>query len=194
MKQVKAGLIVLFLVFLVSSASASGENGHSAGMKAFETAALTGMDTWYGFDWGSGIPALATPSFPYSGEVNSRVIVTDAFNPGDQFKVYDGEVLLGVTSPPVPPVSNPPYWTDDPDTAYATSEFSKGCFDIAPGRHEITVAAIQNPWGYGTGYLRIEAGSCPTTSVPEFPTLFLPLAFIAGLLGAVLIIRGRQNS
>ncbi|OPX62910.1 MULTISPECIES: hypothetical protein [unclassified Methanoregula] len=194
MKQIKAGLLVLFLVLLVSSAGAAGGNGAGAGMKTLEAAGLTSMDTWYSFDWGSGVPAPAIPSFPYSGEVESRLIVTDAYNPGDQFKVYDGQVLLGVTSPPVPPVNFPPYWTGDPDTAYATSEFSKGCFNVAPGRHEFFVEAVQNPWGSGTGYLRIEAGSCPTTPAPEFPTLFLPLAFIAGLLGAVLIIRGRQNS
>jgi hypothetical protein len=194
MKHVKAGLLVLFLALLVSSASAAGENGAVVGMKALETVSLTSMDAWYGFNWVSGVPAPASPTFPYESEVATRVIVTDAYNPGDQFRVYDGQAELGVTSPPVPPVDMPPYWTSNPDTAYATSEYSKGCFDVAPGGHEIFVEAIQNPWDYGTAYLRIEEGSCPTTPAPEFPIIFLPLTFIIGMLGAVLILRSRQNS
>ena len=204
MRLVRISMFILFLALIVASASASG-NGPSLKIAKIEGISVAsvplGYDTWAPFSWESGVPAVADPTFEFSNAVPVRLIVTDAFHPGDQFRLYDNLGVLGVTSPPVAPVAFPPYYTTDADEALAQCEYSRGCFDVGAGDHEISVETIQNPWDYGTAFLRIEEGTCPAelpcqyypTPAPEFPSVALPAAMILGFLGVVLFIQGTRK-
>ena len=204
MRLIRTSMFILFLALIVASASATG-NGPSLKIAKIEGVSVAsvplGYDTWSPFNWGSGVPAAADPTFEFSSAVPSRVIVTDGYNPGDQFRVSDNLGVLGVTSTPSAPVAFPPFWTEDPNEALAQCEYSRGCFDLAPGDHEISIEAIQNPWDYGHGFLRIEEGTCPAeipceyypTPAPEFPSVALPAAMILGFLGVVLFIQGAKK-
>ena len=176
MKHIRDVLLVLFIALLVAGASAAGSNARATtGFKAFDTGSGIPFGVEQYFEWGAGVPAPCTPTFEFSSDGPARVLVRDDFLYGDQFRVYDFKTVLGDTSTPMEGV------------------YSTGCFDVAEGRHEISLETIQNPWGSGGAYLKVEEGTCPTTPAPEFPTMALPLTLIVGMLGTVLFIRKIQN-
>lgn len=122
---------------------------------------------WQGFNWfGSGVVWSIDNPFTYQSLGRTHVMVTDAFLTGDQFKIFDGSTMLGVTSPP----SQMGYdvWDPNPDSTYNSNYFSHGCFDLQPGSHAINIQVIQNPWEYGTGYIKAEGGSCDGTPSASF--------------------------
>ena len=80
--------------------------------------------------------------------------VTDAFNYGDQFEVFDFGVSIGTTSVvPLPPIAGEQCGTGnlsplgtDPDVCFADPLSSSGIFFLASGAHSITITQIaQDP-------------------------------------------------
>ena len=113
---------------------------------------------WTSFVWyGDGIvfnqegPVL----FFADGPVTLRI--TDDFCTGDQFRIYDnGKELVRPTFDVDVSGGN----VRGPDMAFADPQWSSGIYalELEPGTHEIVVQVIENPWGMGRAYLRVDRG------------------------------------
>jgi len=138
--------------------------------------AITPGDGWQRFQFLAKGSAWYEPSsFEFTLVSNGILKVTDAFNAGDQFSVYDSTLgFLGNTSyvPPVPSAVN-----DIPDSAFTDPAFSHASFLLNPGSYIISGFAIESPYNEGGAYLRVDFAPVP-----------LPSAVIllgSGLLGLV---------
>jgi hypothetical protein len=164
-----AGLLALS----VSMAAAGPSNGSSfgnapAGAPVWDPP-LAVNGGWQDFDWaGTGLVWNSEGPFTFDVPFATSLKVTDCFQTGDQFEVYDWGVSIGTTSP-VPQGTD---WTSSPDYAFANAPWSSGEFLLGPGAHSITLQVIQNPYDYGTAYLRAD-GTVP-----------VPGALLLGTLGA----------
>ena len=79
----------------------------------------------------------------------AQLVVSDAFESGDTFYVYDGATFLGATSAPGSPVD----CGDDPVSCLAVPGMSRGTFALGAGDHSITLSPYLAPSGGGSGYL-----------------------------------------
>ena len=115
------------------------------------------------FFWSGGDGTFADDNFIFSGA--GCLSVTDDFDKGDRFQIYDNGTPLFSTSA-VPVVTGPEV---GPDGAYLDATYSSGSFLIGPGAHDITIEAIVSPYGGGRGYIRVDSGSCqPNLEVTSF--------------------------
>jgi hypothetical protein len=131
----------------------------------------------------SGTPSdfLGTPPWTFTSLLPAVLLVTDAFEAGDQFEIFDFGVSIGLTSAPSGSVD----CGDDPIPCLATSGVSSGRFLLAAGAHEISITPALSLGG-GAGFLLVSA-------VPEPPVWML----LSGSLGLIWRFRqkaGRKNS
>ena len=135
----------------------------------------------------SGTPTtfLDAPTWTFTAPAGGATLtVVDAFTAGDEFSVFDFDVLVGSTSAAV---GRPlPDCGDDPVACLATFGMSRGVFSFAEGPHSISLVATRLADGLGSAYLRLEAGS----AVPEPASLALML----GALGVMSGIRRRRGA
>jgi hypothetical protein len=149
------------------------------------------VDTYYQFAFGDvGDPATgcdpADPAGPFcipssgtltdfldappwtftSGATGSTLSVTDAFESGDRFQIFDFGASIGFTSGFVAATD----CADDPVPCLANPGISHGVFALASGAHSISIVLAEG--GLGSGYLLLEDGGGPT-AVPEPATLVL---------------------
>ena len=160
MAKKKILLLLGMLLLLVTHVSAAttlyiGDNWHPFSFSPCNNNAI-------GFE-------LCNP--PYCPEIPpSHVrVTTGGFVAGYRFSVYDGAMLLGDTSW-VPDAVNPPFFTTNPDTAYAGNHYSRGCFNIpasSSGIRTISIIPFHNPWHpfceqySGGGWIDVKTGACP---------------------------------
>jgi hypothetical protein len=112
---------------------------------------------------------LDAPAWTFTAPATgATLLMTDAFESGDQFEVLDFGVPIALTS--VPAAQGLVDCGDDPVPCIATSGISTLVQALAAGDHSLTIAALQAPSGGGSGYLRIDAATAP---VPEPGTLLL---------------------
>jgi hypothetical protein len=98
---------------------------------------------WQSFITGGGVDGASTAGpWVFTNTTVTRVTVTDAFCRGDEFRVYDKDVLIGNTSEVASDFPACPFELFFPaearaDAALADPGFSHGVFYVAPGSHAI---------------------------------------------------------
>ncbi len=112
----------------------------------------------------SGTPTQFAPAPPWTFSSPAAVLltVTDAFEVGERFEVFDFGVSLGLTS--APGVSGD--CGDDPIPCLANPSISSRVFSLVAGNHSITIVPVLSPFGGGSAYFR-------ATAVPEPGTVLL---------------------
>lgn len=153
-------LNLVALVFLcVTAAAVGGINGGGSGVPGADPPIIVN-DGWQTFYWsGSGPVYNIEGPFTFSGGA-ARLTVVDAFCGGDQFAIYDNGVLIGNTSvaPPDPICEGT---AGDPDSALASSAYTRGVFLLPPGPHAITIQIVVNPFSEGGAFLRVDSPDGP---------------------------------
>ena len=181
------------------AAVALGAAALLAGHGAAQAAAIT-VGTWYEFGFGGVGSALVSgdgftpltspnttsapdPAWTFSiGATGGQLFVTDAFQSGDQFEMFNFGASLGLTSAPTlgsncGSVLN---------CALIDSNFSNRFYQLAAGSYSITGAAVLSPFGGGAGAFRVVNNP---VKVPEPASLAL---LGIGLLAAVGLKRRRS--
>jgi hypothetical protein len=123
--------------------------------------------------------AEQTSSPPWTFAGPAIVTLTDLFERGDRFALFDNNVLLGDTSVPVNDgtITCPTAGVgDDIRACLANPTYSHGVFDLGTGAHSLTIEVIQNAAGATGGAAVFQAAP-----VPEPNTSILLLGL--GLLG-----------
>jgi hypothetical protein len=130
------------------------------------TTKITADAGWQNFITGGGIDGASTAGpWVFTTTSVAKVTVTDAFCHGDEFRVYDRDVLLGETSDVVSEFPACPFELFFPadaraDAAIADPGFSHGVFYIAPGTHalEFENKALWSETSTGTGaFFRVDS-------------------------------------
>ena len=136
---------------------------NGAGEPGFSLMSVTPIvvgDDWYAtpnvppaFFWGAGEPVFSgSGPFQFECEYPVVVDVTDDFQKGDQFRIYDNGSPIGETS--AVPVDNTGLQVG-PEAAFADPTYSSGSFWLPAGAHSISIEVINNPYDGGRGYIRV---------------------------------------
>ena len=138
----------------------------ASGGVAHATTKITADAGWQSFITGGGIDgaSIAGP-WVFTSTSVAKVTVTDAFCHGDEFRVYDKDILLGDTSEVASEFPACPFELFFPaiaraDAALADPTFSQGVFFIAPGTHAIEFEnkALWSETSTGTGaFFRVDS-------------------------------------
>ena len=143
------------------------ENGYTSGYHGFGTEEVTENAGWFSttdtppaFFWPGGTPPTdVDETFTITTTGAACVSVTDDFQKGDQFEVFNNLVSIGTTTAVAVDGSSTPI---GPDAAFLDPGFSSGSFTVAAGSHSISIKAIANPFpAGGRGYIRVDSGACP---------------------------------
>lgn len=107
--------------------------------------------------------------------------VTDAFDSGDVFQIFDNGVSLFTTG--AFDLGGPT--SSDADTAFAGTTYSHGFIVLSAGSHSITGIATASPTGSGGSYIELTKGG----AVPEPATWAMMIAGF-GMVGCMARRRG----
>jgi hypothetical protein len=111
----------------------------------------------------------------FSLSTSATLIVTDAFVPGDQFRLFDNGSVLGDTSLPVNDVFGS--CDNNISACLADPEISKGEFVLAAGAHALSGTVVQSPFDGGVGYF--EVSTIPEPATAALLGIVLPVLWIA---------------
>jgi PEP-CTERM motif-containing protein len=140
---------------------------------------------WYTFGFGAtgsalvngtgfviGVAGIAAPDTPWTINLTGplALIVTDGFQQGDEFQLFDFGVSIGSTSAN----ANDPAHSCSNNEAVCLADplMSHGIFFLAAGLHSLTGMVTDSPFGGGAGFFRL---------VPEPGSLALFALALAGL-------------
>jgi hypothetical protein len=128
------------------------------------------------FFWGSGAGVLNSEGpFTFNAATAVRLDVTDDFDQGDRFEVYDFGASIGLTSL----VAIDDGGEVGPEAAFNSALWSSGSFLLSAGAHSITIAAVVNTSNVGRGYLR-------ALTIPE------PSSIVIGVLAMITLLMGAR--
>ena len=154
------GCLLVLSCGAVSAAPGAPENGSrssEAQPAVLDDIAVTIDGPWVYFDWGSGTPFINQGALKFTASATVKIKVTDTFCAGDRFRLFDNGQLLGDTKLVGPDVGCDNHYIGDPDIALSQARYSQGIFAVGPGADAITIQAIQNPFGSGGAYLRVDS-------------------------------------
>jgi hypothetical protein len=132
---------------------------------------------WHAFHFdGTGSQAYSKidGSYEFFATGPTAIKVTDGYDTGDQFTLYDYGTLLG-TSSYVP--LKPGDGCYIPDMCYEDPLYSHGSWLVGPGLHEITIFMANSPWGGGDAWIE--------SATPEPSSMILMGSGILGVIGVV---------
>lgn len=133
---------------VASPAAAQSTGGTDGGTDGGTPTACIATGSWQTFTFtGVEVLDLGTITVP-AGE---GLQVTDYQFYGDRFEVFIDDVSVGLTSPAVTATGaafTPQQGWDDPG-------YSKGCFPVTPGNHNLKISVVAAPWGPGNGAYRV---------------------------------------
>jgi hypothetical protein len=153
----------LTLVWPGSAAAAvpNGIAGSASALAAPDPPIPVDAAGWTVFSWGAdGLNVEGPFTFTHSGPVVVRV--TDAFCRGDEFELFDAGVSVGRTSA-VATDLNCSGGPVAPDELFLDPTYSHGSFTLGPGSHSITIVAVENPFGGGAAFIRVDSLPLPTS-------------------------------
>lgn len=93
-------------------------------------------------------------SFIFHNDHFMKLFLTDFMCAGDNFKVFDNDVLIGETKL-VPIDVNCTYPLFSPQLGFESKDFSNAVFKMYPGHHNITIKAGVSPWDEGSAAVRL---------------------------------------
>jgi hypothetical protein len=115
-------------------------------------------DGWLLF--GFGPVGSTTEAFTFTSDGPAVVSVTDAFCPGDGFRVrVDGVAVGDISSTADDSCVGE---VADPDLAFTDPRFAHGSFPVGPGPHEVVLEVIRTPFGNGVGFIRVDLRTPPS--------------------------------
>lgn len=140
-----------------------------------------GFNSWKMFTWiiqdGQGADPVDGGGFTFESLFETRIRITDAGDAGDAFSIFVNGSPYGIT----PTVAYTPVGIHDGDDAWATPQFSRFEFLLAPGRYTIALNVREDAgYGYGEGFIR--ADEITVSITPEPATLLLTASGLVGLL------------
>jgi len=173
-------LIIMSITILTTSFAAYAQNGDVGvsttanengaatpdGVSALD--AVTPDGTWHRFQFldtgsfgtaGGGCPGatyICAPDPPWTFDCPDTglicwLTVTDGFELGDEFEVFDFGSSVGTTSIVSPDGS----CSDDPDACLAAG-FSSAMIDLGSGAHSITIQVTDSPFAGGAAFFKID--------------------------------------
>jgi len=113
----------------------------------------------YAFDYGKSMTVLT--SFFFFSKTPTAVTLFDCYCSGDQFQLFDNGIFVGVTNA-LPDTGSTEclYYSDDPQFCWSginsSNQWSYLTESLPPGNHNLTINVIANPYGKGTGYIRVD--------------------------------------
>ena len=136
---------------------------------------------------GTATSFAGAPAWTFTaGAAGATLTVTDVFESGDVFRIFDFGAPVGLTSAFVPQVD----CGDDPVPCLTNAGMSHGVFAFAAGNHSITITPTQGGFGAAYFLLQGDAGGVTPSPVPE-PATFSLLA--VGLAAAVRRMRSHRS-
>jgi hypothetical protein len=157
------GLLLLLPGWTSAAAAPNATVAASASTAFADPPIAVNASTWTPFNWESDGRNIEGP-FTFSSSRPVLVKLTDAACRGDQFELFDFGVSIGTTpAVPVDQVGECDPFITDPDIAFQDPSYSHGSFALGPGSHSITIVAITNPFGAGTGFIRVDFLPLPTS-------------------------------
>jgi hypothetical protein len=93
----------------------------------------------------------------------TQITITDAFEAGDQFQLFDFGSPIGITSPAVPEAA---FCGSNPNVCLLVPEMSSAVIKVDAGEHSITIVPLVSPFGAGSAYFRIDLVPEPATAAP----------------------------
>ena len=148
---------------------------------AAQAATLTVDGGWSTFNYGAtGTPWSETFDFTLTSD--AWLLVTDAYLPGDIFKLSVAGLQFLTSSVDELGVSI----FGDYDAAWASEDFSSLAILLGSGSYTVTGTAFYSPYGYGTGGISL------ASSLPAVPLPASGLLLLAGLGGAGALLRRKR--
>lgn len=132
---------------------------------------------WTPFSFSAVGSGLTGEPFTFTAVSAVILTVTDAFQAGDQFEIFNFGTSLGLTSAPT---GFGEQIGSNYDAAAADPRWSTGVFALGPGSYSITGLTVLSPFGAGGAALRVDTAAA---AVPAPATLAL---IGLGLVGVAL--------
>lgn len=158
----RSALVVAAMVMAISLVAAAGADARTLGernsqvrLAAKAQGAPLQFGKWTVFDF-NGVGSV-TILFTFQSDVPVLLRVTDAFCRGDEFTVFDrGAPIFGTLTVGTDPSCDDVPLVETGPLAWADQSYSKGKMLLPAGRHRVKMKATESPFGFGSGFVRID--------------------------------------
>lgn len=134
-------------------------------------------DGWHPVFYGAS-DELTLPVLVGCAETETWLIVTDVLCVGDRFAVYSDDQEIGMTGGySENDFDCSLYYTTNPSEAYVSGHYSTGKFKLDPGLHHIRLRAVENPFGSGLAFVRLDVINSAVGIDPSPPLVMIDKRF-----------------